>query len=273
MFWVLFLLPLSSCQDYESVLIISSQNTDPYLEYYFYQFPYKTKIELLEFSSIISISLIIDITQSIQYFPQIERLCEFFDAVFITASTQTHSSYSKYRFYGIPSPATGGKNMEKFIQYLNWTSFSLISFSTPQDIEYSTSIKEIISIPCTSIILQTQIDSDYLDSIVKRVIKSSGQKNFVIIGSGLLLYAFQQNIILRKANKPNFYFLFPSFAASQVIISDSLSLSLHSTASSTSSSESIFLYLKFLIDKFLSLPRSEFLKLCPEHEGVRVLGC
>ena len=156
--------------------------------------------------------------------------------------------------------------MQRFFQYLNWTSFSLISFGTSQDIEYSASIKENLSILCTSIIIQNPVNSAYHERIIKRVIKSSGQKNFIIIGSGSLPNTFQKNIILKIANKPNFFFLFPSFAASQVIIKDSLLLNLHSTSSSISSSESIFLYLKFLIGKLLTLPRVEFLKLCPKND-------
>ena len=101
--------------------------------------------------------------------------------------------------------------------------------------------------------------------MIKRLVKSSGYQNFFISGSKKFLQNFQNFLISNKANKTEFYFLFPLSSSSSVFLDNSLVLSLKETNSSTSEANSKFLYLSYLIKSFFKSSELNFFKSCENN--------
>lgn len=253
------------CLEYDSILVFFSQYTDTELLDEFSLFPNKANINTFNTSDMISPSLIVDLTKSFQFFSTIENLCEFYNTYYLTTTIDNENSYSARRFYTLPDPTLEAEKLTKFIHFLNWTTFTLISFSSYTEIKTSNLIEKNFLANCIVYHLQENMSDEDFDRFTKRIIKSSGETNFAIIGYGPGITKLQNFIIKRKANKPNLTFIYQSLAINQVFIENSYILGLPSTQSSQSYFESIYLSTKHTIDQFLLFPFQKFKLECPNQ--------
>ena len=252
--------------NYDDVLVLFSEKTDSKLLKHFVWFNQQFSVNDFKFADHSSFSLIVDITDSPQYLKLLDELSEYYQVKYITITPKLGSSYSDRRLHALPNPSYQGKKMADVIRYLNWTSLTIISFNSYSDIEYLDSLKLSIDIPYSYYFLQENTDKVFLDAIVKRAVKASGQKNFVIIGSGEQIMLLQEALIYRKAAKSGQSIIFPSFAANRVFMENSMILALPGTQETSDYANDIYSYLTYLIDIFLDKPLIEFLKKCPMND-------
>ena len=265
MFASYLLFVIAECFNFDYVLIVYSNDTSPELFSEFKKFNLKVHVESDLDLKINEVRLIVDLTENSLYFEKLESISIFFHSKYLTLSNNCINCFSKNRYLALPSKHSESIIIRELIKFLGWKSYSLISDSSLESIELTMLIHKSLNISSSFSILNSELDDDYYNSMIKRLIKSSGIQNFFIIGSAEFLKNFQNLLILNKANKSEFEFLFSSSSSASVYLENSLILSLKDSNFSTNYANTKFLYLSYLINNFFKNSEINFFKSCENH--------
>ena len=270
MFLILFYLVVGFEKNKDSILVCYSEKTSKILLDLFSDYPKTLNLSSKSTESqaltIDYIYILIDITKDFSFYTKLDQLSQQFNAFYITITPPSGQTSSSLRYHLHPGLDQLKSAISRFLDYLNWEEFSIFGSNQLNDqllaFDLHSNYNQLIK---SFRVYEDDITDKKSDEIVRKLIKTQGVKNLIVIDDGDSLISFQKSLKFRKIPKFGTYLIFLNRGIYTVDIEGALIISEPGTENSTS--EETFEYItivNFLKD--LCVISTDSLKIkCPSQ--------
>ena len=254
----------------DSILVCFSANTPQKLLDLFSDFTQNlnTSSETVAHEVLIieTIYLIIDITKDSSLYPVLDQLSQQLNTFYISITPPSGQTTSSLRFHLHPGENQAVNAIFKLVKYLQWQEFSLFGSNQINDQLLAFGIRTKLNDGLKSFFVYEDSLTDVKsDEIVKKLIKTKGVKNLLVIDDGESLSSFQRALKLRKVPKFGVYLVFSNRGIYTIDIEGALILSEPGTENSTSEETFEFLTISNFLDSLDFISIVNLKSKCPNQ--------
>ena len=270
MLLIIFHLASGFEKDKDSILICHSLNTPVKLFNMFAGYPLNLNLSSNSVDNSIQmidyISIIIDITKDLSLYSKLDELSQQFKAFYITITPPSGQTSSSLRFHLHPGLNKIENAINILLDYLKWQEFSIFASNQEKDQFLASNIHSTYNRIIKSFIIYEDDLNDFKsDEIVRKLIKTEGVKNLLIIDDGNSLSSFQKSLTFRKIAKFGTYLVFLNQGIYTVDIEGALVLSEPGTETSKSEEHFEFLTISNFLKLLTVISSTELKTKCPNQ--------
>ena len=214
---------------YNDTLVLSSPLTPELLLEELSNFPNKLLINsnsqktLLESIILLDFVIMIDVTLQPSLYPLLDSIAIQLNTFYLSISPLSPKSYSPWRINLHNSYSEEANAISILIKKLNLIEFTLLSSSKAEDLEISDLINtKFLSKVYSFLKYDQKISKTFSDNLVRRMVKSTGIRNIIIIDQSQSLPFIQTSIISKNLAKDGTVLIMSSKSIYSAFIDGSL---------------------------------------------------
>lgn len=217
MFFLSYLLISATGISISNFLILSSDQTPDSLLLKVSTFPQSFKIvsessvDLITSLSNFDFIMIIDITFTQSYFHLLDTISTYFGVSYLTLTQSSTQTSSPFRYFLHSLYSDEAKGLGKIADYLEWSSFILMSSSQKKSLEISNYVNQNLQERVFSYLkYEENLSQELADNLIMKMIKAKGIRKLLVVDQDESFEKIQDSIHRKNLSKIGSTFVFSS---------------------------------------------------------------